>query len=963
MDLTFRLPGPWGPGKGSNLQPTEVDQNFWALAEAIVDLQSNPAQPVGITSISVSGTQMTITLTDGTVMGPFTLPVLTFRWRGEYEAGASYAELDVFTVTTGNPWIADTSTVRYGIFLVQVSIPAAPMFDPDLQIDGAPAFLQLFGSVDTLLSTLADVAVDEPPGFNPLAEGHVLRWTFDTNKWVNSYLGSMAVQDANNVHITGGNVTGLPAPLQPGDAATKAYVDALPAGMMVDDATMMANISGLTGPALANTLSDFLDYVLTTARGTLLYRGATGWVALPPGTSGQFLKTQGAGADPLWAPGGSGVTSITAGAGIDTTPDTIVASGSVALAAIADKTLLANASGASAAPSATTLTLFLDGVLGNTRGSVLVRAGSGWVALAPGTAGYFLQTQGSSADPLWASPAGAGTVTSISAGTGISTGGAPITGAGTVSLAAIATSSVLANISGGSAAPVPATVTALFDAVFGATQGAVLYRNASQWVVLAPGTSGQVLTTGGAAANPAWANAAAGAPIANLLLLANISGSTAAPSGNTLSNIFDAILGSSRGMLVYRGASGWVALSPGTSGQVLTTGGAAGDPHWAASAAGASISVSDTPPSSPSPGDAWFDGVGAQLYIRVDDGTSVQWVPASNQPGAQGPAGSANMSGMVAGQIPLAATATSVTSSIPLPLAVTRGGTGATTAPAALAALGGISGNQTITLSGAISGSGATAITTTLATVPIGSGGTNATTAAAALTNLGAVAKAGDTMTGTLTLQANLVLRKATTADANNIYGNGNDGQPRWVLALGDNVAESGGNVGTDFNLHRFTDTGAYIGSALQINRTTGDLTITGSVATKPGGGPWVAPSDRSLKSAATPWHTGLAEVLQLEPIIYRYNNAAWNLEDTDYVGVDAEDAAAVIPEMGRIVSVPADDVVIVDPQAPPGGVPPGHQTVEVAGIESGPLLFALVNAVKELSARLDKLEQPGVVQ
>lgn len=36
------------------------------------------------------------------------------------------------------------------------------------------------------------------------------------------------------------------------------------------------------------------------------------------------------------------------------------------------------------------------------------------------------------------------------------------------------------------------------------TQGAVLYRNASDWVALAPGTSGYVLTTGGAAANPSW---------------------------------------------------------------------------------------------------------------------------------------------------------------------------------------------------------------------------------------------------------------------------------------------------------------------------------------------------------------------------------------------------------------------------------------------------------------------------
>lgn len=44
---------------------------------------------------------------------------------------------------------------------------------------------------------------------------------------------------------------------------------------------------------------------------------------------------------------------------------------------------------------------------------------------------------------------------------------------------------------------------AILDAL-GSTQGQILYRNATSWVPLAPGTNGQVLTTGGAAANPSW---------------------------------------------------------------------------------------------------------------------------------------------------------------------------------------------------------------------------------------------------------------------------------------------------------------------------------------------------------------------------------------------------------------------------------------------------------------------------
>lgn len=39
------------------------------------------------------------------------------------------------------------------------------------------------------------------------------------------------------------------------------------------------------------------------------------------------------------------------------------------------------------------------------------------------------------------------------------------------------------------------------------TQGVVLYRGLSAWSALSPGTSGQILTTNGAAANPSWEDA------------------------------------------------------------------------------------------------------------------------------------------------------------------------------------------------------------------------------------------------------------------------------------------------------------------------------------------------------------------------------------------------------------------------------------------------------------------------
>lgn len=62
-------------------------------------------------------------------------------------------------------------------------------------------------------------------------------------------------------------------------------------------------------------------------------------------------------------------------------------------------------------------------------------------------------------------------------------------------------------------------------------------------------------------------------------ILANLTGSTAAPTGNSLSAILDT-LNNMQGSIAYRGASGWTALAPGSVGQVLTTFGSGGNPAW-----------------------------------------------------------------------------------------------------------------------------------------------------------------------------------------------------------------------------------------------------------------------------------------------------------------------------------------------------------------------------------------------
>jgi len=111
-------------------------------------------------------------------------------------------------------------------------------------------------------------------------------------------LGTLAVQNASGVAISGGNINGTAIGGTAPSAAVFTSVainNPLPVG------------SGGTGAA---TLSAGLDAAFGSTRGNLLYRGSTGWMSLGPGAVGQYLGTGGAGADPSWGtPSGAGNVS------------------------------------------------------------------------------------------------------------------------------------------------------------------------------------------------------------------------------------------------------------------------------------------------------------------------------------------------------------------------------------------------------------------------------------------------------------------------------------------------------------------------------------------------------------------------------------------------------------------------------------------------------------------------------
>ncbi len=76
---------------------------------------------------------------------------------------------------------------------------------------------------------------------------------------------------------------------------------------------------------------------------------------------------------------------------------------------------------------------------------------------------------------------------------------------------------------------------------------------------------------------------------------------------------------------------------------------------------------------------------------------------------------------------------------------------------------------------------------------------------------------------------ANFALKKTASGTANQLLGyTGNS--LRWSIVPGDGVAESGSNVGSDFVITRFSDTGAPLGAVLSFSRSAGNALFSGTV-------------------------------------------------------------------------------------------------------------------------------------
>jgi len=222
-----------------------------------------------------------------------------------------------------------------------------------------------------------------------------------------------------------------------------------------------------------------------------------------------------------------------------------------------------------------------------------------------------------------------------------------------------------------------------------------------------------------------------------------------------------------------------------------------------------------------------------------------------------------------------------------------------------------------------ITGAGTMSLTVPVA---IANGGTNATTAGAALTNLGALSLAGGTLSGSL------------YAPYIDVHSTSN-------RAL-DVVAPSGQAVQVGFSS---------VGSAhlwlLHAEPTAGSFSLYDNANQRLGvdvnglcynlNGTWNALSDATLKKDVADYTTSLSAVIQLRPVTFTWIDAA--LGPQENWGLIAQEVEPVMPELVGEMGLAAGRSD-VDPQV-------------VKTVDYGRIIFSVINALKEVSQRLEAIE------
>jgi hypothetical protein len=277
--------------------------------------------------------------------------------------------------------------------------------------------------------------------------------------------------------------------------------------------------NGLTDAQVNNTLTlgsaSTVDIgalnIASEAQGDVLIRDAAGWTRLGPGSVGQVLQTQGAGANPEWATVSAGGTFTTVDN--DYGPETVNSVWTItgdwvnttvpwADSEVADNITLTNITQiTNRAVADTTGDLDPDRLTGDTVDNDLVDAALVGAGL----------TDAQVSDTLTVGAGGSVADGALSANVSLLGPSVDLASevTGTLPAGSVGNGLTDAQINNTLTLGSASTVDIGALNIASEAQGDILYRDAAGWTRLAPGTSGQFLQTQGAAANPQWATSSA----------------------------------------------------------------------------------------------------------------------------------------------------------------------------------------------------------------------------------------------------------------------------------------------------------------------------------------------------------------------------------------------------------------------------------------------------------------------
>ena len=204
------------------------------------------------------------------------------------------------------------------------------------------------------------------------------------------------------------------------------------------------------------------------------------------------------------------------------------------------------------------------------------------------------------------------------------------------------------------------------------------------------------------------------------------------------------------------------------------------------------------------------------------------------------------------------------------------------------------------------------------------------------------ITSAGKVGIGTASPAHKLTVSEASTDFAALITNSTSSGNGLKINAgnnSGDRVLELNDKDGT--SLMRVLATGNV---GIGTTSPSYQLQLSTDSAAKPSTNTWTIASDARIKTETGEYTKGLDAVLALRPVTYRYNGKAGMIDDgEDKISIIAQEAITAFPECvgSYMVKLEEDD----------------KEETEVLNWNGHALTFALVNAVKELTARIAALE------